>query len=46
MEFTGDDTECTGGTDNQLTADTHPIQREFFDFYRTPRGQFTPEGAT
>ena len=46
VEFTGGDTEYTGGTDNQLTADTHPIQREFFDFYRTPRGQFTPEGST
>ena len=29
-----------------LAADTHPIQREFFDFYRTPRGEFTPRGAS
>ena len=29
-----------------LTADTHPIQREFYDFYRTPRGEFTPAGAS
>lgn len=27
-------------------TDTHPIQREFFDFYRTPRGEFTPNGSS
>ena len=31
---------------HELTADTHPIQREFFDFYRTPRGEFTPKGSS
>ena len=31
---------------HQLTADTHPIQREFYDFYRTPRGEFTPAGSS
>jgi fermentation-respiration switch protein FrsA (DUF1100 family) len=46
VEFSGGETKYTGGTDNQLTADTHPIQREFFDFYRTPRGEFTPKGST
>ena len=46
VEFRGGDTKYTGGTDKQLTADTHPIQREFFDFYRTPRGEFTPKGST
>ena len=25
--------------------ETHPIQREFCDFYRTPRGEFTPKGS-
>ena len=45
-EFTGGKAELTGGTDLELTEDTHPIQREFFDFYRTPRGAFTPEGAS
>ena len=25
---------------------THPIQREFYDFYRTPRGEFTPKGGS
>ena len=31
---------------HELTADTHPIQREFYDFYRTPRGEFTPKGSS
>jgi uncharacterized protein len=45
-EFSGAPAQYTGGTVLQLTADTHPIQREFFDFYRTPRGEFTPPGAS
>lgn len=45
-EFTGGNIEYTGGTVLELNADTHPIQREFFDFYRTPRGEFTPAGST
>jgi hypothetical protein len=31
---------------HELTAETPPIQREFYDFYRTPRGEFTPKGAS
>ena len=45
VEFAGGETKYTGGTVHELTADTHPIQREFYDFYRTPRGEFTPEGS-
>ena len=45
-EFAGAPIEVAGGTDLRLTADTHPIQREFYDFYRTPRGAFTPAGET
>ncbi len=45
-EFMGGKIEFTGGTVQELTADTHPVQREFFDFYRTPRGEFTPAGST
>ncbi|WP_443946445.1 alpha/beta hydrolase [Pedobacter sp. AW1-32] len=45
-EFTGGKIKYTGGTVLQLEANTHPIQREFFDFYRTPRGEFTPKGAS
>lgn len=46
VEFAGGEVAVAGGTDLVLTADTHPIQREFYDFYRTPRGEFTPAGAS
>lgn len=46
VEFTGGKTEYTSGTAHELKEDTHPIQREFFDFYRTPRGEFTPKGSS
>ena len=45
-EFDGGAVKHTGGTVLELEADTHPIQREFFDFYRTPRGEFTPKGVS
>jgi|tagenome__1003787_1003787.scaffolds.fasta_scaffold20901029_2 fermentation-respiration switch protein FrsA (DUF1100 family) len=45
-EFEGGKTKYTGGTVHELTKDTHPIQREFYDFYRTPRGEFTPKGGS
>ncbi len=46
VEFTGGATKSTGGTVHELSSDTHPIQREFYDFYRTPRGEFTPKGSS
>ncbi|WP_409263016.1 alpha/beta hydrolase [Pseudomonas putida] len=46
VEFAGGKTQYTSGTVHVLTVDTHPIQREFFDFYRTPRGEFTPVGSS
>ncbi|MEO7941140.1 MAG: alpha/beta hydrolase [Burkholderiaceae bacterium] len=45
VEFNEGAIEYTGGTVHQLNADTDPIQREFYDFYRTPRGEVTPQGA-
>jgi fermentation-respiration switch protein FrsA (DUF1100 family) len=45
-EFSGGKTEYTSGTTQKLAADTHPIQREFYDFYRTPRGEYTPKGSS
>jgi fermentation-respiration switch protein FrsA (DUF1100 family) len=45
IEFAGGKIKYTGGTDTELTESTHPIQREFFDFYRTKRGAFTPKGT-
>lgn len=46
VEFTGGKTKYTSGTDHKLNENTHPIQREFYDFYRTPRGEYTPEGSS
>ncbi|MDB6170980.1 MAG: Dienelactone hydrolase-related enzyme [Chthoniobacteraceae bacterium] len=46
VEFAGGETKYTGGTTHELTADTDPIQREFYDFYRMPRGEYTPEGGS
>jgi len=46
VEFTGGETRYTGGTVHELNENTHPIQREFYDFYRTPRGEFTPNGSS
>ena len=46
LEYEGGETELTGGTVHALTDDTPEIQREFFDFYRTSRGEFTPEGSS
>lgn len=46
VEFTGGETKYTGGTVDELTENTIPIQREFYDFYRTPRGEFTPKSSS
>ncbi|NML68576.1 alpha/beta hydrolase [Chryseobacterium sp. RP-3-3] len=46
IEFTGGKTQYTSGTVHQLDKDTHPIQREFYDFYRTSRGEYTPKGGS
>jgi fermentation-respiration switch protein FrsA (DUF1100 family) len=43
-EFTGGETKYTGGTVDEIDENSHPIACEFYDFYRTPRGEFTPEG--
>jgi len=46
IEFTGGETKYTGGTVHQLDENTHPVQREFYDFYRTTRGEYTPKGSS
>jgi fermentation-respiration switch protein FrsA (DUF1100 family) len=46
VEFGGGAIAYTGGTVHKLDGNTHPIQREFYDFYRTPRGEFTPAGSS
>lgn len=45
-EFLGGETALTGGTVHRLTENSTPVEREFYEFYRTPRGEYTPEGAT
>ncbi|MDB5697946.1 MAG: hypothetical protein JWN69_750 [Alphaproteobacteria bacterium] len=44
VEFAGGETKYTSGTPDERTGD--PIGDEFYDFYRTPRGQFTPAGQS
>lgn len=46
IEFSGGEVEYTSGTVHELTAESTPIEREFFEFYRTERGEVTPPGAT
>ncbi len=46
VEFNGGETKYTSGTVHKIDESSSPIEREFYDFYRTPRGEFTPKGAT
>ncbi|MCX2864707.1 alpha/beta hydrolase [Paucibacter sp. PLA-PC-4] len=46
VEFSGGEAEYTSGTVHEITAASHPIEREFYDFYRTPRGEYTPPGQS
>lgn len=46
VEFTGGETKYTSGTVDELNKDSNPIEREFYDFYRTPRGEFTPKSQS
>ncbi|MGC0786551.1 MULTISPECIES: alpha/beta hydrolase [Pantoea] len=46
VEFTGGKTEYTSGTPHKIDADSPPIAKEFYDFYRTPRGEFTPKNSS
>ncbi len=46
LEFTGGERKYTSGTVHKIDENTHPIAREFYDFYRTPRGEYTPEGLS
>ncbi len=46
IEFTGGETKYTSGTVHEINQQSHPIEREFYDFYRTPRGEFTPKESS
>ncbi|WP_415764291.1 alpha/beta hydrolase [Pseudomonas sp. ZB1P45] len=43
-EFQGSEIRYTGGTPLKLTGNA--VGDEFYDFYRTPRGEVTPTGAS
>ncbi|CAB3707405.1 MULTISPECIES: alpha/beta hydrolase [Achromobacter] len=45
-EFAGGPLRYTSGTVHELTARSSDIEREFYEFYRTPRGAFTPAGVS
>ncbi len=42
VEFQGGATKYTSGTVHEINENSHPIEIEFYQFYRTPRGEFTP----
>lgn len=44
--FLGGKMQYTSGTDDKITPDMNNIQKEFYDFYRTERGQYIPKGKT
>lgn len=46
VEFTGGETKYTSGAPHKIDENSSPVAREFYDFYRTPRGEYTPEGTT
>lgn len=46
VEYEGGATRYTSGTVKEINENSHPIEIEFFEFYRTPRGEFTPVGCS
>ena len=46
VEFAGGTVRYTGGTVHEINANSTPIEREFYDFYRTSRGEFIPAGSS
>ena len=46
VEYAGGAPKYTSGTVHEITDRSTPIEREFYEFYRTPRGECTPAGAS
>ncbi|KAF3403565.1 Uncharacterized protein F1880_009694 [Penicillium rolfsii] len=46
VEAEGGAIQYTSGTVEVLTPDSPPIAREFFDYYRTSRGEYTPPDSS
>lgn len=45
-EFNGGAIEYTGGTVHRIDENSSSIEKEFYDFYRMPRGEYTPKGSS
>lgn len=45
-EYQGGETKYTSGTVHELTENSTPIEREFYEYYRTSRGEVIPSGAS
>ena len=41
VEFLDGEVKYTSGTVHELTENSSPIEREFYEYYRTPRGEVT-----
>jgi uncharacterized protein len=46
VEFLGGKKKYVDGMLEKLRPDAGPIEREFFDFYRTSRGAYVPKGSS
>lgn len=46
VEFKGGKTKYTSGTVHELNENSTDVEREFYDFYRTSRGEYTPKGSS
>ena len=46
VEFMGGKAKYTSGTVHEINEKSSAIEREFYDFYRTRRGEFTPPGQS
>ena len=46
VEYLGGETKYTSGTVHEINENSTPIEREFYEYYRTPRGEFTPAGSS
>ena len=45
-EFNGGPTRYTGGTVHEINDNSSLIEKEFYEFYRTLRGEYTPKNST
>lgn len=46
IEAEGGDTKYTGGVPDEFSDNMAPVPAEFYGYYRTARGEFTPAGSS